>query len=124
MELNSMLATATVFYISGLRSTEASAHAITINEANTLEVVDEVILKANFDDHAHIPLTEEKLTIESVIDNSETTSLTNINTINMVVIYDRYSESWTLTNHTNTTLCVSQISSLIIVAQNLSLIHI
>ena len=86
---------------------------IKINQPETMLVDNEIVLKGNFK-RQEWKSWSDKLTIESKI-----TSNTNFpSQLHVAVFYNQFSEAWVLTNHSITTLCVSEISSLILVVQN------
>ena len=88
-----------------------------LKENKTVDVVNELVFKANFKDVESISASE-KITIDSRILYSETKRNVDHAQVNVAVFYNEYSESWVLINHTVTTLCVGKSASLIIVVQN------
>ena len=85
---------------------------INLNQRKTVTVTTQKVLRGIFTGEEWKSWSD-KLTIESKI----TSNIAN-SPVNLAVFYNEHSESWILTNHSITTLCVSQISSLIIVASN------
>ena len=86
---------------------------IKLNVPTKIIVENEKVIRGNFKE-TKWKSWSDKISIESKILSPDASG----NPLHLAVFYSQYSEAWILSNHSITTLCTNEISSLIIVASH------
>ena len=98
-----------------LVNTSENIEEVKLNIPTKVKVANEKVIKGNFKGEKWKSWSD-KITIEAKITSPNFSG----SQLNLAVFYNQYSEAWILTNHSITTLCANELSSLILVASQIA----